>query len=287
MAITRCHALMSENMDSVQKNPAANDDQTPVVRSQSIRTNADGLVCLNDLWAITGSDNNRRPYKWRRSALAKRLAGALADRIGRVSPNSTPPVLIDAKRGANGLTFAHIVLAQAYAEFLDDDLAVEVRQVFIRYRAGDASLADEILERASAEENRRAAVRAMGRVTRDKFTDVLQDHGVTQPYFGICTNVVYQTVLGKPAAALKRALGVAPKGSLRDAMSITQLAAVNFAEALSADRIEDIGCQGGPQCQEATAAASRTVRDALDTERRSRRGKPALPANDDGSQEAA
>lgn len=287
MAITRCHALMSENMDSVQKNPAANDDQIPVVRSHPIRSDGLGRVCLNDLWAITGSDNNRRPYKWRRSALAKRLAGALADRIGRNSPNSTPPVLIDAKRGANGLTFAHVVLAQAYAEFLDDDLAVEVREVFLRYRAGDASLADEILERASAEENRRVAVRAMGRVTRDKFTDVLQDHGVKQPYFGICTNVVYQTVLGKPAAALKRALGVAPKGSLRDAMSITQLAAVNFAEALSADRIEDIGCQGGPQCQEATAAASRTVRDALDTERRSRRDKPALPANDDGSQEAA
>ena len=278
---------MSENMDSVQKNPAANDDHVPVVRSHAIRSGADGLVCLNDIWVIAGSDTNRRPAIWRRGALAKRLAGALADRIVRNSHISTRPELVRASRGKGGLTYAHIVLAQAYAEYLDADVAVEVREVFLRYRAGDASLADEILERASAEENRRAAVRAMGRVTRDKFTDVLQDHGVKKPYFGICTNVVYQTVLGKPAAALKHALGVAPKGSLRDAMSITQLAAVNFAEALSADRIEDIGCQGGPQCQEATAAASRTVRDALDTERRSRRGKPALPANDDGSQDAA
>lgn len=277
---------MQTNDPNVQKNPAANDDQVPVVRSQSIRSDANGLVCLNDLWTITGGDKNRRPAEWRRTAAAKRLNGALAARFVGKSHKS-PPVLINAERGAKGLTFAHVVLAQAYAEFLDADLAVEVREVFLRYRAGDASLADEILERASAEENRTAAVRAMGRVTRDKFTDVLQDHGVKQPYFGICTNVVYQTVLGKPAAALKRALGVAPKGSLRDAMSITQLAAVNFAEALSADRIEDIGCQGGPQCQEATAAASRTVRDALDTERRSRRGKPTLPANDDGSQDAA
>lgn len=278
---------MTTKDPNVQKNPAANDHQVPAVRSQSIRSDADGLVCLNDIWAIAGSDNNRRPAIWRRSALAKRLAGALADRIVRNSHNSNRPDLVRASRGKGGLTYAHIVMAQAYAEYLDADLAVEVREVFLRYRAGDASLADEILERASSEENRRAAIRAMGRVTRDKFTDVLQDHGVKKPYFGICTNVIYQAVLGNPAAALKRALGVAPKGSLRDAMSITQLAAVNFAEALSADRIEDIGCLGGPQCQEATAAASRTVRDALDTERRSRGHKPALPANDDGSQDAA
>lgn len=279
---------MSENMDSVQKNPAANDDQAPVIRSQSIRTNAAGLVCLNDIWSIAGSDRTRRPAKWLSSTAAQRLKAALHSRIVQNLDISTKaPALTKSTRGRMGQSHAHIVLAQAYAEYLDADLAVEVREVFLRYRAGDASLADEILERASAEENRRAAVRAMGRVTRDKFTDVLQDHGVKQPYFGICTNVVYQTVLGKPAAALKQALGVAPKGSLRDAMSITQLAAVNFAEALSADRIEATDCQGGPECQQATAAASRTVRDALDAEKRTRRRAISAPANDDRSQDAA
>ena len=278
---------MYENLDSVQQNPVANDNTVPVVREQSIRSNAEGLVCLNDIWSIAGSDKNRRPAIWRRGALAKRLVGALSDRIVRNSHNSKSPALIMSKRGANGLTYAHIVLAQAYAEYLDADLAVEVREVFLRYRSGDASLADEILERASSEENRRVAIRAMGRVTRGKFTDVLQDHGVTQPYYGICTNVVYQTVLGKPAAALKQSLGVASNSSLRDAMSITQLAAVNFAEALSVDRIEATDCRGGPECQQATAAASRTVRDALDAEKRSRGHAIATPANDDGTKGAA
>lgn len=273
--------------EPVHENPAAND-AFPVLRSQTIRSNADGLVCLNDIWAVAGADRTRRPAKWLSSTAARRLKAALYSRIVQNLDNSSkPPVLTTSTRGRMGLSHAHIVLAQAFAEYLDADLAVEVREVFLRYRAGDASLADEILDRASAEENRRAAVRAMGRVTRDKFTDVLQDHGVKKPFFGICTNVVYQTVLGKPAAALKKALGVAPKGSLRDAMSITQLAAVNFAEALSADRIADVGCQGGPQCQEATAAASRTVRDALDTEQRSRRRTLSAPANDHGSSDAA
>lgn len=277
---------MTDNTDTVQTNQPAND-LVPVLRDKRIRTNDFGLVCLNDLWAAANGGPNQRPYKWRRSALAKRLKAALVQRIGRNSPNSEPRTVIDAKRGASGLTFAHIVLAQAYAEFLDDDLAVEVREVFLRYRAGDASLADEILERASAEENRRVATRAMGRVTRGQFTDVLQQHGVVQPFFGICTNVVYQTVLGKPAAALKKAMGVAPKGNLRDAMSVTQLAAIAFAEAISADRIEHDNCHGGPACQEATAAASRNVRSVLDAEQRSRKSALLSPANDAGTADAA
>lgn len=276
---------MSHESPDVHKNPAANDDQCPVLRSQAIRSDEAGRVCLNDIWAIAGSDTNRRPYKWRRSALAKRLAAALAARIGRDSPNSDQGDLIDAKRGSSGLTFAHIVLAQAYAEFLDADLAVEVREVFLRYRAADASLADDILDRASLEDNRHTVARALGRVTRGRFTDVLKGHGVRQPWYAICTDAVYGTVLGKPAAALKSALGIPKSGSLRDAMTTTQLAAVALAESFSADRIEANECRGGPQCKEETAAASRTVRAAMDAEARARR-LIAAPANDDGSQAA-
>lgn len=276
---------MTEDRDSVQQNPAAND-MLPVLRNQAIRSNAEGLICLNDIWSAAGSDKTRRPAEWRRTASAKRLHGALAARIVGNS-HKCAPTLVSAERGSKGLTFAHIVLAQAYAEFLDDNLAVEVREVFLRFRAGDASLADEILERASLEENRRVATRAMGRVTRGQFTDVLQQHGVVKPFFGICTNVVYQTVLGKPAAALKKALGVPKNGSLRDAMSVTQLAAIALAEALSTDRIEADECNGGEECRQATFSASRHVRGALDAERKDRKIKPALAANDTGEADAA
>ena len=276
---------MSHESPDVQKNSAANDDQCPALRSQAIRADTEGRVCLNDIWAVGGSDPNRRPAIWRRGALAKRLAKALADRIVRISHISSPPVLLVSSRGAKGLTFAHIVLAQAYAEYLDADLAVEIREVFLRYRAADASLADDILERASLEDNRHTVARALGRVTRGRFTDVLKGHGVRQPWYAICTDAVYGTVLGKPAAALKTALGIPKSGSLRDAMTTTQLAAVALAESFSADRIEANECRGGPQCKEETAAASRTVRAAMDAEARARR-VIAAPANDDGSRAA-
>lgn len=276
---------MNPNSPDGNENPAANDDQCPVLRSQEIRSDAAGRVCLNDLWSIAGADITRRPNKWRRSAIVRRLSKALAQRIERDLPKSAAGSLIDQRAGTRGLTFAHIVLAQAYAEFLDPDLAVEVRRAFLRYRAADASLADDILERASLEDNRHTVARALGRVTRGRFTDVLKGHGVQQPWYAICTDAVYGTVLGKPAAALKSALGIPKSGSLRDAMTTTQLAAIALAESFSADRIQANDCQGGPQCKHETAAAARTVRAAMDAEARARR-MIASPANDTGSEAA-
>lgn len=278
---------MSQEPTGHNKNPAANDNQQPILRSKALRTNDDGLVCLNDIWAIAGSPHARRPGEWKRTAAAKRITGALSRRIMGDSHRSKVPELIKAGLGAKGLTFAHVVLAQHFAEFLDDDLAVEVREVFLRYRAGDATLADEILERASVEENRRVAVRAMGRVTRGQFTDVLQDHGVRAPFYAICTDTVYKTVLDKPAAELKRDLAVPKAGSLRDALSTTELAAIALAESFSADRIKAENRHGGPACQQATSTAARNVRAAMDAEARSRRLPPPPPANDDGSSSAA
>jgi hypothetical protein len=50
-------------------------------------------------------------------------------------------------RGPKALTFAHPVLALEYAETLRPDLGLEVTQVFLRYRAADISLANDILDR--------------------------------------------------------------------------------------------------------------------------------------------
>lgn len=277
---------MSHESPDVHKNPGANDNKCPALRSQEIRSDAEGRVCLNDIWSVAGADKTRRPAKWMSSSGARRLVAALRIRIVQNLDNSNQaPELHTSSKGRFGLTHAHIVLAQAYAEYLDADLAVEVREVFLRYRAADASLADDILERASLEDNRHTVARALGRVTRGRFTDVLKGHGVRQPWYAICTDAVYGTVLGKPAAALKSALGVPKGGSLRDVMTTTQLAAIALAESFSADRIEANQCQGGPQCKQETAAASRTVRAAMDAEARSRR-MIAAPANDDGSKAA-
>ena len=74
------------------------------------------------------------------------------------------------KVGANGGTFVDPRLALAYAEYLNPKLALEVREVFLRHKSGDATLADETLQKSTPEGNEWAAVRALGRAKRRRFT---------------------------------------------------------------------------------------------------------------------
>lgn len=278
---------MRDDTQNVQTK-CPDNDAFPVLRAKAVRMDAGGLFCLNDIWTAAGAPTSQRLAGWLRSATAQRIAGALAKRVAREPHSGLPPQIMSTSKGVNGVTFAHFVVAVAYAEYLDVDLAVEAREVFLRKRTADASLVEDVLECAKLEGNRQGAARALGRVSRGKFTDVLQAHGVVQPYFAFCTDTVYRTIFGKPAAALKKALGVPAGGSLRDAMSVTDLTAVAFAESLSADRIGAADCQGGPACQKATGAASRSVRHVLDAEKRAMAVTTiSSPANDSGPEKAA
>ncbi len=120
------------------------------LRNKKVDTDEKGRVCLNDLWRLGGEDDNRRPNKWWRGQAAKVLLDALIAKIGRDSPNLAPPeadaLYYSTGRGRTARTFAHPVLALAFAEFVEPELGVEVREVFLRYKAKDVTLALEIIE---------------------------------------------------------------------------------------------------------------------------------------------
>jgi hypothetical protein len=48
-------------------------------------------------------------------------------------------------------TFAHWQLALAYAKYLSVDLEMHISEVYMRYQAGDVTLADQIADKASPE----------------------------------------------------------------------------------------------------------------------------------------
>jgi KilA-N domain len=127
-------------------------DEKPILilRDTQVTADEEGNVCLNDLWRLAGEPENRRGRDWYPSKRAKALDEALRARIGEIFPNSTkigPETTYYVNgRGAKSRTFAHPVLALDYAEFLDADLAVEVREIFLRYRANDVTLALDIVE---------------------------------------------------------------------------------------------------------------------------------------------
>lgn len=121
-----------------------------ILRGSRVATDAQGNVCLNDLWKLAGEPEHRRSRDWYPSKRAKALDAALRARIGENFPSSrkteASSTYYTAGRGVKARTFAHPVLALDYAEYLDPDLAVEVRETFLRYRARDVTLALEIVD---------------------------------------------------------------------------------------------------------------------------------------------
>jgi hypothetical protein len=128
----------------------ADDSELLVLRGSRVSEDENGNICLNDLWKLAGEPENLRPTSWHRQKKTQALERALHDRIMFAKHNSTKTAEIStfyvAGRGTKAKTYAHPVLALDYAESLNPTLGVEVKEVFLRYRANDISLANDILD---------------------------------------------------------------------------------------------------------------------------------------------
>jgi KilA domain-containing protein len=242
------------------------------IRGQLIRSDSNGLISLTDIWGAAGFTVNQKPGQWQRLDSSQKLMMALMERIVGKSHNSGKIAVksIYYSKGSAG-TFAHPVLACAYAGYLSPKLEVEVREVWLRYRAGDATLADEILEKASPEANEWAGVRALSRTTRNKHTAILQDHGVNAPIdFANITNETYIALFDKRAKSMKAERGLKKNDNLRDKMGLSDLTYVMAAESLANERIEQTNPQGPTPCQIAVRRSARHIREAIEKDRADR-----------------
>lgn len=233
-----------------------------------------GLTCLNDIWKAAGFSKNNRPSDWASLPTTHKRIERVLKLITGKSGNYVKADILRALKtrvGANGGTWADVRLALDYAEYLNPALAIEVKEVFLRYKAADPTLADEVMERADAAANEWMAKRSMARATRLGYTDTLKGHGVKAPVeYAECTNATYRGLFGKRASELKTAKGLKKGQQLRDAMDLRELATVSFAEVLSSDRIEDEECQGFAECQSATLKVSTAVRDMIERDKKDR-----------------
>ena len=254
-----------------------NQSSEIILRGHKLTEDSTGQILLDDIWEMARAPKHKRPANWKIGAAARSLISALKLKIGISNIKDGEPIYAKRGQGQKG-TFAHPILAAAYAGYLDPDLEIEVREVWLRYRAGDATLADEILQRASADANKWAGIRALSRAQRIGYTDVLKAHGVTgkDGYMG-CTEAVYMHLLGGKSYELRNALGLPKGANLRDSVGIDNLSYLMAAEALAADRIEDEGCMGNAECVEASAISAAAIRNAVESDRLSRTRKPSPP----------
>jgi hypothetical protein len=240
------------------------------LRGKAIAEDAHGRICLNDIWEASGAGISKEPKHWRGNKGAIELIDELQKKVtaGYLKEGRENVLVIEAQRGrgARG-TFAHPVLAAAYAGYLNPKLEIEVREVWLRFRAGDVKLADEIMDRADKADNEWMAKRSISRATRLGYTDALKDHGVQDSRgYADCTNATYRGLFGRTAGQLKLERGVKKNGSLRDAMDLKELATVSFAEVLSTDRMADENSRGTIECYAATSKVAGAVRKLIDAD---------------------
>lgn len=239
------------------------------LRGHLVEEDEQGRWNLNDIWLLAKGRASQEPKHWRDIGAVKKLAKELQKKVtaGYLKENKPNIPVIYSKTGrGNSGTFAHPVLAAAYAGYLSPKLEIETREVWLRYRSGDATLADEILQKASPEENQWAGVRALGRSKRNEFTAVLQSHGVAGVGYALCTDAVYTGLFDANAQQLRVDKGLMTKtGSLRDAMDTDELVSIMFAETLSRKRIVEEDASGNRQCVQATERSTAFVRQAIES----------------------
>ena len=250
------------------------------VRGAVISEDTFGLICLDDIWKLARASESRAPKHWKGTTAAKRLIQELQKKVTtaylKAGRPNIPVIYAKVGRGNEG-TFGHPVLAAAYAGYLSPKLEIEIRETWLRYRAGDATLADEILQNASAEANEWAGMRALGRAARKEYVDALIAHQVSQPGIGSCTNAIYQGLFKTTAKGLRSKLQLKSSQTPRDFFNTADLAYTMAAEMLAKEDIEEGQRSGDAECRTASLEAARAIGQAIEQNREERRRQGKFP----------
>lgn len=243
------------------------------LRGRIVTEDNRGNLRLDDIWSLSKNPARKNPESWRHRRATRDLTEELQKRITTDNLSNGRPnfkVIYESVGQSTSGIFAHPILAAAYAGFLSPKLEIEVREIWLRFRSGDATLADEILEKASAEENRWAGTRALSRTQRKNYTDTLKNHGVIGKGYMDCTEAVYFSLLGGKSYQLRKQMKLPEKTNLRNELPTDQLAYVMAAEALSSERIIEERRHGNFECIEATSIGASAIRDAIESDRMNR-----------------
>jgi hypothetical protein len=239
------------------------------LQGNAIGANSKGLICLTDLWRTAGSPENQRPSDWITSTECLTLSAFLQDLAN--AGNSHFGGIVTKKGGSVKTkgTWADWQLAMAYAKYLSPAFHVEVNEA---YRQAKAEEADPQLSvnkaiarwRKLGKSDEWIAARTKGIVARNTLTPVLASHGISGPDgYARCTDATYTPLFGGSASLIREKRELPAKANVREHMSRLELAAIELAEMLASQKIEDERLYGDGELQSACLIASRSVAKAV------------------------
>ncbi|MDB5552715.1 MAG: KilA-N protein [Rhizobium sp.] len=246
-------------------------------KSTRIRVDENGLVCLNDIRKAAGFSKNQTPADWMAlPSTWKEVSAMLTRNTGKSGVWTKEQIksVYYSKQGNAGGTWAVENLALGYASYLSPALAVEIREIFLRFKAGDESLIAEIKANKAKRDTALDMHREIGKQIRRGYTDTLKERGLTKGFeYAVCTNETYKPLLGGTAKELKVSRSLHPKANLRDHMPLHELAYTMASEALAVERIEHQDANGFPALKTETRLAAQSIHSAIEGDRKNRQKK--------------
>jgi len=228
------------------------------------------MVSLNKIFEISGSPKNQDPSHWVKLTTTKALINSM---------NTGKSHIQKIKYGENGGTWAHWQLALSYAQYLSPELHLAVNQVF---KERLEEMIDPELGIARGKERARKVWKAQGKSDewiekreqgkhiREVYVSTLINHDVKPgAEVGHCTNQIYKGLFCKDRTEIENNLRKnnpnLPKNiNIRDYSKLSSLAAISLSEALSSEKIEEIGARGVDHCAQVSHEKASSVRMALE-----------------------
>lgn len=234
---------------------------TLIIGGTPIRTHEAGLVSLTDIHAAAEAAGmtagKRKPGDWAREAGAD-FIDFIAENLHTRKSGIYKTSKARADRG--GGTYAHKQIALAYAKYLSPALHAQVNDTFLRAATGDVTLADEIADKATPEQQDWLAKRVAGKAVRGQFTATLAAHSVVGKGFADCTNAIYKPILGGKKSDICAKRGLPRTTNIRDVMDLEQLTRTALAEIVARKAIERFNVRGNDRCaMECGRAAGRVA----------------------------
>ena len=225
--------------------------------------NDNGMVSITDLWKQAGSPKNKRPIDWQEKESTKEFIDALS-----LTFSSAKKALLKTKRGNGAGTYGHKSVALAYAKYLDPKLHALVNEVFFE-RVEEEKNPDLIVDRAISTYTKNGytpewiSKRITGKTARNEFTSALKRHGLSGDGYQRCTNAMYIELYGKDASGVREKMGIPQKSNIRENMSALELQAIQFAETLAKEDIENNRRYGNEECALVSNQAARVVKNSI------------------------
>lgn len=225
-------------------------------------------VNLTNLWKASGSDPNKAVAQWLRTDNSQEFINTLSKELKCAKMH-----ILKTQRGRGiGGTWGHWQIALSYARYLNAELAIFMNQVF-RERLQEEADPELGINRAydravtrykkQGKSDQWISMRFKTILDTKKFHSTIGRRGAYGAMYAKCHNAIYSPILGGTKREIIERKQLARTANIRDNLDMKELSAINLAEILAVERINNKDIQSGSGCVKACELVASSLANAM------------------------